>query len=275
MLKQRVITAIVLIVLLGGVLYFSYLPAVGQGFAALLSLIAIYELFHNGKTEKTKVWCWVLGLLSAGFTGWFCFFRPACYPWILSGVLIGFMLIGVWNMLTLGKFEIRRPLFLFVISLCFPVLYSCIPALRLEGNGVGGLALIFWACFLTDTGAYFIGRRFGKRKLAPVISPHKTVEGYIGGVGINIVGFTLLALILRLCFAEPVAIWEFSLLGLVTGVLDQFADLSLSAIKRHMGIKDFGRLMPGHGGVLDRFDSLLYVGPCVYIFVMVVNKLYG
>jgi phosphatidate cytidylyltransferase len=117
-----------------------------------------------------------------------------------------------------------------------------------------------WAC---DTGAFFVGRAFGRHKLAPAISPGKNVEGAAGGlVFAVIVALGLGTLLLRL--APGLA----GVLGLMVGVLAPVGDLCESALKRELGVKDFGGLLPGHGGVLDRFDSLLFTAPVVYYVLL-------
>lgn len=117
-----------------------------------------------------------------------------------------------------------------------------------------------WAC---DTGAYFIGKSLGKHKLAPKLSPNKTVEGSIGGLA----GSMLLAVVLGV-FVIHLPAHHALAMGALFGVLCQLGDLSESAIKRELGIKDFGTIVPGHGGILDRFDSLLFTGPVAYYYAV-------
>ena len=119
--------------------------------------------------------------------------------------------------------------------------------------------MVGWAC---DTGGYFIGTAMGKRKLAPVLSPGKTIEGSIGGV--------LSAVVLAIGLG---AVFDFGLvhsliLGVVISGVSQIGDLCKSSIKREIGIKDFGALLPGHGGILDRFDSLLFASPALFYYYM-------
>ncbi|MGI6295158.1 MAG: phosphatidate cytidylyltransferase [Armatimonadota bacterium] len=119
--------------------------------------------------------------------------------------------------------------------------------------------LCTWAC---DTSAYFLGRAFGKTKIAPNLSPNKTIEGSIAGL----LGTLVVAMISGWVIHLP---WYHSLaMGAIFGVLSQLGDLSESAIKRELKIKDFGTLVPGHGGVLDRFDSLLFSGPAAYYYAL-------
>ncbi len=131
----------------------------------------------------------------------------------------------------------------------------------------------FWIVFvlavpwLADSAAYFAGSKFGKRKLCPEISPHKTVEGAVAGV----IGGTLTALLIGLLFKliyGQVTVYYGVLLmvGFINSIVSIFGDLTFSVIKRNCKIKDYGSLMPGHGGMLDRFDSVVFCIPVVYLF---------
>ncbi|MGB9619708.1 MAG: phosphatidate cytidylyltransferase, partial [Armatimonadota bacterium] len=119
--------------------------------------------------------------------------------------------------------------------------------------------LCTWAC---DTGAYFIGNFYGKTKLAPRLSPGKTVEGSVGGLVSSVLVAVVVGVVIKLPAVHSLG------LGLMIGVLAQLGDLSESAIKREISIKDFGTIIPGHGGILDRFDSLLFSGPAVYYYTV-------
>ena len=126
--------------------------------------------------------------------------------------------------------------------------------------------IIAW---FSDMGAYFVGSFLGKHKLCEKISPKKTVEGFFGGI-VTAVLFSLLgAWIYQTAFltatGQQVNYWLVALVALVTAPISVVGDLSCSVIKRHRGIKDFGNIFPGHGGILDRFDSLIFVAPILYI----------
>ncbi len=135
------------------------------------------------------------------------------------------------------------------------------------------LLLVFLPAMLSDTFAYFFGRAFGKKKLCPEISPKKTVVGAVAGVA----GGVVAALLIWFFFAgstfvgprtesgEPSSAWLFVLMGALLAVASQFGDLSASLIKRSLGVKDFGKLLPGHGGVVDRMDSILFCIPVLYV----------
>lgn len=121
---------------------------------------------------------------------------------------------------------------------------------------------VFLTAFGTDIMAYFVGYAIGKHKLCPNLSPKKTIEGAIGGVA----GSVVFNLIFSLIVLEEFPLWLI-LFSVIGSVVSQFGDLSASLIKRKLGIKDYGNLIPGHGGILDRFDSVLFVAPVLYIFI--------
>lgn len=127
-----------------------------------------------------------------------------------------------------------------------------------------------WICFslaitwLQDTAAYFVGRRFGKRSFAPILSPKKTWEGAFGGFLASV----LTALIAVPILGLPVSLFAAALIGAVAGIAGPLGDLAESLIKRQIGIKDSGQLIPGHGGILDRIDSLLFTGPLIYYMIL-------
>ena len=139
--------------------------------------------------------------------------------------------------------------------------------LRLEASGIhrAWLLLPFILSFACDTFAYFTGLTLGRHKLAPKVSPKKTVEGAIGGLVGNMVCGLLFAYVMNRWFGSSIAAVPMALLALACGVVAQIGDLSFSLIKREFGIKDYGRLFLEHGGVLDRFDSVLFVAPVVEI----------
>ena len=132
-------------------------------------------------------------------------------------------------------------------------------------DGLGFVVMMFTAVMLTDVGCYYAGTKFGKHKLAPVISPNKTIEGSIGGIICAIIGAMTIGWFISMWF-EPVP-WYISLFaGLSCTVFGQIGDLSESLIKRDAGVKDSGDSLPGHGGFLDRTDSYIFAIPVMYYF---------
>ena len=145
-----------------------------------------------------------------------------------------------------------------------------------EVHGVAYLVLALCGAWIADTGAYFIGTAFGKAKLCPAISPKKTIVGFIGGIAANVVFFIIFCAIYCSIMTKkdvPMGVNWFAvvLVSMVCAILGTLGDLAASTLKRQLGIKDFGDIMPGHGGVLDRFDSDLLVMPFFTAFVQATN----
>lgn len=132
--------------------------------------------------------------------------------------------------------------------------------------GAAFVLYIFLCTWASDTGAYFIGRSYGRTKIAPKLSPNKTVEGCVAAMVSTVLASALFGWVIGLPYGHAL------LLGAIFGVVAQLGDLSESAIKREIGIKDFGVMFPGHGGILDRFDSMLFTGPAAYYYITLLVK---
>ena len=129
------------------------------------------------------------------------------------------------------------------------------------------LFILFLALFIvwaTDSGAYFVGRKFGKTKLIPSVSPNKTVEGSLGGI-VSAVVVALIMVFLYPKQAPSISLLHLVILAAIFSVVGQIGDLVESSLKRHFGVKDSGKILPGHGGILDRFDSLIFVFPMMHL----------
>ena len=168
-----------------------------------------------------------------------------------------------------------------VLSVACTVFLAKLYFLRALPYGAWLVFLAYFGAWMTDTGAYFGGMYFGKRKLTPELSPKKTVEGSVAGVLSTVLVFLIYGIILNAAgvLGElatrglPLNIGWLLLLGLLCGVASQVSDLFASALKRETQIKDFGAIMPGHGGALDRFDSMLVIAPLVYYFICILANL--
>lgn len=197
------------------------------------------------------------------------------YGATLTGAVIVFLMLLASVIWLRGPS--RKPLValgITVVGVIYPSLVTYIYPLRHHDYAVGALAgtmlvmlpvAVTWA---TDTGAYAFGRMFGRHKLIPSVSPAKTVEGAMGGLLIAVVGAWAYVQFLLEPFAQlslaPLGIIVF---GIIVGVVGQVGDLAESLLKRDAGVKDSSRLLPGHGGILDRFDSLLFVLPVAYLLL--------
>jgi phosphatidate cytidylyltransferase len=158
--------------------------------------------------------------------------------------------------------------------LYIPFLFSFIILVRDLKYGIFLIWLIFIGAFVTDTAAYFSGRYFGKTKLLPAISPKKTLEGSIGGI-LGTMAVTCLygVYLLNGNHITSIPFYNFVIIGALNGVISQIGDWAASAIKRHVKVKDYGKFMPGHGGVLDRFDSILFTAPVVYFYITFLTRI--
>ena len=146
------------------------------------------------------------------------------------------------------------------------ILFSFIYLVSIKDGGAFLVWLVFIGSWMTDTAAYYAGRFLGKRKLCPKVSPKKTIEGSIGGL----VGATIFCGIFGIVISKyvpQIPIYNYFLIGALCGVLSQFGDLVASSVKRYVGIKDYSNLIPGHGGILDRFDSILFSGTVVFYYL--------
>ena len=153
-----------------------------------------------------------------------------------------------------------------------PALFSFAYLAREHHLGVFFVWLIFICAWGSDTGAYIFGRLLGRHKLAPALSPNKTIEGAVGGVLTSaLLSFAYATVMVQFLLIDdriPIAM-ICTVAGIAGSIFSQFGDLAASAIKRHSNIKDFGKIFPGHGGVIDRFDSVLFTAPVVFILMWV------
>lgn len=270
-MKIRVISALVGLAILAIVLalYNTYVFNVVM---SAISVIAVLELLSAIKATKHKD----LMAVSLVFTVLLPFARETML-WkniqvIMYLIFICFFVLLLKNN---GRIKVEQASMAFMMSGFITLGFSCAIYMRNQFGDMNGryyLLLALAAAWLCDTGAYFSGRFFGKHKLAPVISPKKTVEGSIGGVILTMIlvlPITMLYAYIATQMGHEVTV-NYAKLMLavpVLAVLGMLGDLSMSVIKRQCGVKDYGNIMPGHGGILDRFDSVLFTLPSVYIFV--------
>lgn len=153
----------------------------------------------------------------------------------------------------------------------YPFLIGALVRLRGMDGGKFYILVAFLLSMVADSGAYFVGRACGKHKLAPIVSPKKTVEGAVGGVVCNIEFLCLYTLLLNKCFGfTQVNYFYAAIYGVLGAVASIVGDLTLSVVKRQVGIKDYGNLIPGHGGILDRFDSTMLVAPLTELLILLI-----
>lgn len=266
MLKTRVISAVIFVPLILAFLCLrgNYLFL----FVAFISLIGLHEYFKAMRNVKVAT-IDLLGYAMA--VGYFIFMLlPGAGKYI--GILVSFFTMAVMSYEIIAQKHNIVDISVTIFGVLYiPFFFSYIIYLdRLKyGNII--LWLPFLTAWFTDTLAYFVGRRFGKTKLCPKVSPNKSVEGAIGGVIGCIVLNTVFGIIIN-HFGYNLSVVHFIIVGLLCGVTAQLGDLSASFIKRYSGVKDFGTLIPGHGGILDRFDSILFTAPTVYSYFFVISN---
>lgn len=257
-MKTRIISAAVLLPIL--LIVVLVLPEiVAAVLLAIMSAMAAYELLYaTGLVRHVRLL--VYSMVSAAAVPIWCHFGMS-HAWGTLGIVLFVSLVYGEMMLSHVKARFEKTAYCFVAGLLIPYLFSSLIRILDGGNGRFMIMVPLILAFLPDSGAYFAGSYFGKHKLAPVISPKKTVEGAIGGSLTAILGMLVYAVILDLAFSFEVHYGAVLLYGLLGSLGDVFGDLMFSSIKRQTGIKDYGNLIPGHGGILDRFDSMMLVGP--------------
>ena len=157
-----------------------------------------------------------------------------------------------------------------------PVMLSFIFLTRAMSHGQYLVWLIYIVSWVCDTSAYCVGMLIGKHRLAPVLSPKKSIEGAIGGVaGSVIVSCIFAEILVKKTLIPDDMVWLFVLIGALGSIVSQIGDLAASAFKRNYEIKDYGNLIPGHGGILDRFDSVIFAAPMIYLLAQLLGRFLG
>lgn len=264
-MKIRVIAAFALLPLLLLVLLVAP-KIVAAIVVGLMAAIAAWELLRGTGLVKQPwplAYCMVMAFMVAlwSYFGWGA-------VWAELGLLIFFILLFAEMMISQMKLHVEKAAVCFLAGVLLPLLLTSIVRIHTGDNGRFFVLIPFIMAFLSDTGAYFVGCAFGKHKLAPTISPKKSVEGVVGGFLGAVLGMVIYSLILDFFFAFEVNYLYAVIYGVLGSACAVFGDLCFSVIKRQTGIKDYGNLIPGHGGILDRFDSMMVVGPLAEILLI-------
>jgi phosphatidate cytidylyltransferase len=266
MFVTRLLSGIVLVAILIGVM----LAGGPWVFLAtfLVALTGMFEYYRAVGIEKEApgiagyVCCAVFYLLTA--------FRGDSLAAIF--VVVSLMVIMACYVLRFPKYSIEQAAEAF-LGVVYPgVMMSYVYRVRTAPDGLYLVWLIFLSAWGCDTLAYCTGRLFGRHKMTPVLSPHKTVEGAVGGTA----GAALLGLLFGMVFADRLSLTDpvltCTLACGIGAVISQIGDLTASGIKRNHGIKDYGHLIPGHGGIMDRFDSVIFTAPAIYLALMLLGR---
>ena len=237
----------------------------------LLSLVGFHELMKACKlTDKSKK----PGALDViGYIGICVYYMLMIFAkdrtWLFLAIIMTLVAFMFLYVLTFPKYHAEQIMSAFFCVIYAPVMLSCIYLVRNLPYGEYSVWMIFISSWICDTCAYFVGVLFGKHKMSPKLSPKKSIEGAIGGVlGSAIVGGLYGWLIVSRAIPDQNITVAFVIISAVGAVISQIGDLAASAIKRNHEIKDYGKLIPGHGGVMDRFDSVIFTAPMIYLLVL-------
>ncbi len=264
MFKTRLLSGILLViialitVITGGNLLFLVLLAV--------SLIGMTELYKVFGIEKKPPG--IIGYLFALLYYGLLYFEPLLPGESLNWFMMSFMAFLICQMAVLvfayPRYNTQQIMAAFFGMFYVAVMLSYIYQIRILPGGIFTVWLVFvcsWGC---DTCAYCVGMLIGKHKMAPILSPKKSVEGGIGGIlGAALIGM-LYGLAINYWGDAGADVLSYAVIGAAGGAISQIGDLAASAIKRYHNIKDYGKLIPGHGGILDRFDSVIFTAPIIY-----------
>lgn len=265
MLRHRVITAVVgvpflVLAIWLGPPWFSLLIAVA-------ALVGAYEFYRLGGFDRSDPMLylgllWVLALVLRHH-------YQSGEPGVPAITVTAAVLTSLVWLLTrpAGERTVRTWAWMIAGALYVGWMLSYWLSLRGLEDGRNWVYLSMLTVFANDTGAFFIGRARGRHRLAPGISPGKTWEGAIGGLVCAVLGAIVIALVLELISPFPVVYWQIIVLGAIVSIFAQLGDLVESLLKRSVGVKESGGFLPGHGGILDRFDSIIFVGPVLYYYI--------
>ena len=268
-MKERIIVAAICLPFLFIILFF--LPSfVFAALVALICAISAYELQTSVGGGNTRI-C-IYTAFSAALIPIGAYFDVG--DLVFQAVFLVLMSILFVEAIIVFKSKRQIGLSKILIALfggaLIPLMLSSLVSLKSMPEGRLIVLLPVISAFLTDAGAYFTGVFLGKRKAFPLISPKKTVEGCIGGLLVGIVSMVIYGVVLVFTTYHVVVFWALMLYGLIGGVLTELGDLAFSLIKREYNVKDYGRILPGHGGMLDRFDSMVFAAPAMYLLMTVI-----
>lgn len=258
----RIITSIVALAVFFVILFLN--PIVFTVALSIIILIMLYECFHALQCNQSVK---IIGYLSGAAL--ILGFHLGFYIEALALSIAAFMILVIAMHGKVNHKDILSPAMLTFYIVTF---MSFIVKVR-DDFSVYEMMLIFICAWTSDTGAYFAGTFFGKHKLIPRVSPKKTIEGSIGGILICSLSCVLYLFILR-CFGKEmtgIGYIAVTVAGMAASVMTQFGDLAASAIKRDCNVKDYGKIFPGHGGFMDRFDSVMFIAPFVYYFITLIK----
>lgn len=258
-MKTRIISGAILVIIAAVVLYFG--GYVTGATIMLLSLGGIYELLRVYKLEKT-------GFAFVSYIATIAYYAAIALDkteYIIPGIIIFVLLEMALYVILFPRYKDKDVEASLLSFFYVAVMLSYVYKIRLLEHGLALVVMIFICSWINDTCAYFVGVNFGKHKMTPKLSPKKSVEGLVGGIaGAAVIGAVYGILLNAKLYDMPSAPFVFAVVGAVGAGFAVIGDLAASAIKRDNDIKDYGKLIPGHGGILDRFDSIIFTAPIIY-----------
>ena len=271
-MRTRILTGLIAFIIFLPFLIFSDTIAFPIAMA-LCSVVSVFEMIHCVGLHKKLALTLPLCLVAAA--------TPVCLRLLgldsvmaaVPGAILVFLLyVPAITTFSKGKLPVTESSTALMTSIYIIAGFSAMVYLHDFHEGGKYLYLLtFIGAWVPDTFAYFTGMLFGKHKLIPDVSPKKTVEGAIGGVFFCVLAFIAFALVYNNLWVADggrlLPLWLMAIIGLVTAIVSMVGDLTMSLIKRHYGIKDYGRILPGHGGFLDRFDSVIAVAVILAVFM--------
>ena len=264
-MKTRILAGVVLLPLL--LIVVLFLPKFCTSILfGIMAAIGARELMKGtGLVEHPRLISYAM-IMAFFFCIWSSMWTV--YPLLLLGVFGLFCCLFGELLFSHTELSFDKIAITFVAGWVIPFLLGAV--LRIYNQLFGRVLILlpFVIAFSSDTAAYFAGRAFGKHKLAPVISPNKTVEGLLGGLLGAVIGVVVYCIVMHKILGLQVQYWYVPVYGILGSLGAVFGDLCFSAVKRQTGIKDYGNLIPGHGGILDRFDSMIVVAPLVELLML-------
>lgn len=270
-MKSRIISSIIIVALFLVLIFCAHIPFVLNAVIAALSAAALYETLIVTKYIESKA------LMGASL------FISVLIPFIspilkiipinklvstsiISVIFVYILVVFISMLVSKEKFSLEHLSFVFLMTVIIPCFFSTIVFSYGMSGGIMNIFLIFLCAWGSDTGGYIFGRLFGRHQFAPKISPKKTVEGVIGCIVSAFSVSMIIAYIGGIVFDSfTVNYLSAAVCGIFGGICAILGDLFASVIKRSFGVKDFGSIIPGHGGIMDRFDSILFTAPFIYI----------
>jgi phosphatidate cytidylyltransferase len=261
-IKQRILTALVALPLL--ILFIAYAsPVVFSLFLAVILFLALLEFNRMGLAAEHSAEQWIAAVSGSAVAPLLYFQQTSLLLPLLTGTFLLLALLFLFRLPVLSVVHHRLG-WLFLGLFYLPLSLGHLVLLRSLNDGQAWIFLTLLVIMICDTFAYFVGSQLGKKKLYPAVSPNKSIEGGIGGL----VGSVLAVLVASVTFLPRIGFVDAVGIGLLLGVVGQLGDLFESLLKRACGVKDSGKMIPGHGGILDRLDSLLFAFPVVYYLAM-------